>query len=81
MWSKIVSADGAAVGTIVTIFYHDHLQIRIPRAFDVIALAETAKGEVIEALSQRSAEFRDALEAREEIALYLAQLEQAETAA
>src|SRR5687768_12115987 len=51
MWSKIVSAGGTAVGTIVIIFYHDHLQVRIPRAFEVIALEETTKGEVIKALS------------------------------
>jgi hypothetical protein len=78
MWSKIVSAEGAAVGTIVTIFYHDHLQIHIPRAFDLIALPETAKGEVINTLSQMSAEFGEALEAREEIALYLTQMAQGE---
>jgi hypothetical protein len=75
MWSKITMADGAAVGTIVTVFYHDHLQIRIPRAFRVIPLAVTGKRAVVAALSQQSAEFRDALEARIEIAQYLESLQ------
>jgi hypothetical protein len=74
MWSKITAADGAAVGTIVTVFFHDHLQIRIPRAFEVIALEVTAKREVVKALSRLSPEFKDALEAKIEIAQYLAQL-------
>jgi hypothetical protein len=74
MWSKITTAEGAAVGTIVTVFYHDHLQIRIPRAFRVIPLEATGKRAVVAALSRRSAEFGDALEARIEIAQYLASL-------
>jgi hypothetical protein len=74
MWSKITRADGAAVGTIVTVFYHDHLQIRIPRAFQVIPLEVTGKRAVVAALSRQSAEFRDALEARIEIAQYLHQI-------
>src|SRR5512134_1481334 len=28
-WSKITSADGAALGTIAIVFYHDHIQLRI----------------------------------------------------
>jgi hypothetical protein len=74
MWSKISTTEDAAVGTIVTIFYHDHLQIRIPRAFQVIALEETSKREVVKALSRRSSDFKDALEAKIEIAQYLQQL-------
>jgi hypothetical protein len=71
MWSKITKADGAAPGTIVTVFYHDHLQIRIPRAFKIIGLEATTKGDVIKALSRLSADFKDALEAKIEIAQYL----------
>ena len=74
MWSKITKADGAALGTIVTVFYHDHLQIRIPRAFKIIALEVTTKGDVIKALSRLSTDFKDALEAKIEIAQYLAGL-------
>lgn len=74
MWSKIIGKDGKAIGTIVTVFYHDHLQIRVPRAFRIIALEETGKGEVIEALSRLAPEFKDAIEAKVEIAEYLASL-------
>jgi hypothetical protein len=73
MWSKIVGQDGKAVGTIVTIFYHDHVEIRIPRVFKVIALKETSKGAVIEALSQMSADFAYAMDMKEEIELYMQQ--------
>jgi len=36
MWSKIVTTQGESVGIIVTVFFHDHLQIRIPRPFDIM---------------------------------------------
>jgi len=72
MWSKISTTDGRAFGTIVTIFWHDHNEIRIPRPFQIIALAETTKGDVVRALSARSPEFKQALEAREEFAAYAA---------
>lgn len=75
MWSKISKIDGEALGTIVCVFYHDHTQIRIPRPFRIIALTETSKGEVIAALSRLSADFASALEAKIEIAQYLAQME------
>ena len=73
MWSKISWADGKALGTIATIFYHDHVQIRIPRPFKLIALEETGKVAVLEALSQLSPDFKNALDMREEIAVYMAQ--------
>lgn len=74
MWSKITRKDGTPVGTIVTVFHHDHEQIRIPRPFEIIALEETSKGAVVAALSQRSADFKNAEEAKIEIARYLAQM-------
>lgn len=79
MWSKIATADGAALGTIVTVFFHDHLQIRIPRAFQVIALEETTKRDVVKTLSLLSPDFKDALEAKIEIAQYLASLAAADS--
>ncbi len=75
-WSKITSTEGAPVGTIVILFFHDHLQIHIPRPPGVIALEETTKADVVEALSDLSADFRDALEAKEEFAQYIAQMSQ-----
>jgi hypothetical protein len=74
MYSKITLKEGAAIGTIVTVFFHDHLQIRIPRPFKIIALAETSKGEVVKALSRISDDFGKALEARIEYAEYYAQV-------
>jgi len=73
MWSKIV-AEGTPIGTLVIAFYHDHLQVRIPRAFRVIAIDAITKAEVIKALSAISPEFKAAREARIEIAEYLASL-------
>ena len=75
MWSKITRAGGETIGTIVTVFFHDHLQIRIPRPFQIIALEATSKRAVVEALSQRSPDFKNALEAKIGIAQYLASLE------
>ena len=76
MWSTIRSAEEADVGTIVTITYHDHTCFRLPRAPGVIALTETGKEAVIDALSRRSADFAAAREASIEIAEYLQSLEQ-----
>jgi hypothetical protein len=73
MYSKITSKEGGAIGTIVTVFFHDHLQIRIPRPFKIIALTETSKGDVVKALSRISDDFGKALEARIEYAQYYAQ--------
>ncbi|MBA3869039.1 MAG: hypothetical protein H0X30_07790 [Anaerolineae bacterium] len=74
MWSKITRKDGTNVGTIVTVFFHEHEQIRIPRPFQIIALEETSKGAVVEALSRRSLDFKNAQEAKIEIAQYMAQV-------
>jgi hypothetical protein len=74
-WSKITGVDGAAIGTIAVVFYHDHEAIRIPGPCKIIALEETTKGAVIAALSQRVPEFATAVEAKIEIAAYLASLE------
>lgn len=75
-WSKITAADGATLGTIALGFYHDHTAIRIPRPPRVVALTETSKGAVIAALSRIEPEFGSAVEAKIEIAEYLAQLAQ-----
>lgn len=76
MWSKIIGADGTAIGTIVTVFYHDHIEIRIPRVFQIIAIKETSKGAVIEALSRMSADFANAMDMKQEFALYMQEMEQ-----
>lgn len=75
MWSTIERQDGPPLGTIVTITFHDHTQFRLPRAPQIIALADVGAEAVVTALSARSADFRAAREARIEIAEYLASLE------
>lgn len=75
MWSTIKRSTGEPVGTIVIAVFHDHTQFRVPRAPQVIALTETGKQAVIEALSQRSEDFKQAREAKIEIAEYLQSLE------
>lgn len=69
-WSKLTSPEGTALGTIVISFFHDHTQARIPRAAQVLALEETTKEAVVKALSNRSADFKQALEARAEFTQY-----------
>ena len=70
-----VDANGAPLGTLVTIIYHDHTQFRLPRPPHLFALAEVGEEAVVAALSARSAEFRRALPFTEEYALYLQSLE------
>lgn len=72
MWSTVFSADGEALGTLVTLTHHDHTGFRLPRAPGILALAETGTGAVVDALSARSPEFSAAREASIEIAEYLA---------
>jgi hypothetical protein len=62
MWSSIVATTGEALGTIVTITFHDHTQFRVPRQPQIIGLEATDKMAVVEALSQRSADFKQARE-------------------
>jgi Family of unknown function (DUF6022) len=75
MWSTIKSTEGKLLGTIVTITFHDHTQFRIPQQPQIIALTETSKEAVVEALSHRSADFKNALEFKIEYAQYLRNLE------
>lgn len=72
MWSKISQSDGTTIGTIAIAVYHDHTQIRIPRAFRVIALEASSPAAVIKALSEISPEFKNAPDMKQEIADYLA---------
>jgi hypothetical protein len=74
MWSKIADVDGKPLGTIAVAFFHDHIQVRIPRGFKIMGVEATGKAGVIAALSRLSPDFADAQEARIEIAQYLAQL-------
>jgi hypothetical protein len=75
MWSTVLDPDGKPIGTIVTITYHDHTQYRLPRQPGVIALAEVGKDAVVEALAQRSEDFKNALEFTLEYERYLKSLE------
>ncbi len=67
-------SKGKALGTIVTIIFHDHT-VSPPRQPQAIALTETSKEAVVEALSQRSTDFKNALEFQIEYAEYLQSLE------
>jgi hypothetical protein len=62
MWSTIKAVQGKSLGTIVTIVFHDHTQFRIPQKPQIIALPQTSKEDVVEVLSQRSDDFKNALE-------------------
>jgi hypothetical protein len=75
MWSTINSAEGKPLGTIVTITFHDHTQFRIPQKPQIIALTETTKEAIVEALSHRSSDFKNALEFKIEYAEYFQSLE------
>ena len=80
MWSTILDADGKPIGTLVTITYHDHTQFRLPRPPHIFALAEVGKDAVVETLSQRSEDFKNALEFSLEYELYLKSLAEEEAA-
>ncbi|OBZ17860.1 MULTISPECIES: DUF6022 family protein [Bacillales] len=71
MWSTVYSQSNERLGTIVTVVYHDHTQLRIPRQPRIIALTETGKDAVVAALSLLSSDFEQALEFTEEYAAYL----------
>ena len=72
MWSTLERASGQALGTLVSITYHDHSQFRIPRAPGLFAIRAVGPEAVVKALSRRSADFKAAREASIEIAEYLA---------
>ncbi|MFC4075969.1 DUF6022 family protein [Salinithrix halophila] len=71
MWSAVYASDGEALGTIVTIVFHDHTQFRVPRQPQIIALRETGKKDVVAALSLRSVDFKQACEFTVEYEEYL----------
>ncbi|MFF2888632.1 DUF6022 family protein [Paenibacillus sp. NPDC057967] len=81
MWSTIYDKDGMPLGTIVVQVYHDHTQFRLPRRPGVLVLTEGTKEEVVQALSERSASFKQALEFTEEYKLYLESLNDDQKAA
>lgn len=71
MWSTVTATTGEPIGTLVTITYHDHTRFHIPRQPGLFALAATGKAAVVDALSQRSDDFKQAREFTEEYAEYL----------
>ncbi len=79
MWSTLARlVSGEALGTLVTITYHDHTRFYIPRAPGIFAIPEFGKEAVVAALSERSTDFRQAREASIEVAEYLASLKQSQ---
>ncbi len=75
MWSKITQADGTALGTIVCAFYHNHIEIDLPRPMKVMALEESTPKAVISALEKMSPDFAKALDMRAEVAAWMASME------
>ena len=73
--SKLTDKNGSVIGSIAIGYYHDHMQVRIPRAPRIIALKNSSKQAVVKELSQHVPEFAHALEARIEYAEYYAQPE------
>ncbi len=71
MWSIIKSTKGNLLGTIVTITFHDHNEFRIPQKPGIIALSQTDKDAVVDALSQLSTDFQKAREFQVEYEEYL----------
>jgi Family of unknown function (DUF6022) len=71
MWSTIKSTKGNLLGTIVTITFHDHNEFRIPQKPGIIALSQTDKDAVVEAISWRSVDFQKAREFQVEYEEYL----------
>jgi hypothetical protein len=49
-WTMIRQEDGEALGTLLTHYYHDHTQLRIPQAPKMLPLAETEAAAVEQAL-------------------------------
>ncbi len=62
IWSTIKSVEEGDIGTIVTILYHDHTELRIPRPPKIFALKETTNESVIESLSHKSVNFKTSKE-------------------
>lgn len=58
IWSTIESVEGEKIGTIVTILYHDHTELRIPRPPEIFHLEEIKEEKIINALSRMSDEFK-----------------------
>ncbi|TVX94575.1 hypothetical protein FPZ44_04665 [Paenibacillus agilis] len=75
MWSTVYGPQEEAIGTIVTIIYHDHTQYRVPQQPEVLALTEVGKEAVVNALSAHSPQFAQALEFTVEYELYLKSLQ------
>ncbi|MBF2016647.1 MAG: hypothetical protein IGS23_15890 [Rivularia sp. T60_A2020_040] len=71
MWSTIKSTKEDSLGTIVTITFHDHNEFRILEKPGIIALAQTDKVAIVEALSQLSVDFQNAREFKVEYEEYL----------
>lgn len=53
-WSVVRAAQGTLLGTIITQFYHDHTQFRLPLPPSVLALEETETDAIVAALADAS---------------------------
>jgi hypothetical protein len=59
LWSKITSPRGEAVGSLLVIFYHDHTQLRIPRAPLILPLQEPGIEDALKSDVEASAPIDD----------------------
>ena len=69
------AAEGESLGTIVTITFHDYTQFRVPQKPQVIAWTQISQEAVVEAFSHRSADFKNAREAKIEVEEYMRNLQ------
>ena len=76
MWSKISGDGGAAIGTIAFGFHHDHMQIRLPRPPQIVPLDAVTRRAVEAALAFLMPEFGQAMDMKQEVAIYMAQIGQ-----
>ncbi len=58
LWCVVRNEQGTVLGTIVTQFFHDHTQLRIPHPPGVFVLEETENQAILEALSHASTRLR-----------------------
>jgi hypothetical protein len=72
MWSTVRSSIYNDIGTVVVKVFHDHTAFRIPRKPAIITLSVSKKTDIVRALSGLSPSFKEAAEAKVEIAKYLA---------
>ncbi len=58
LWCVVRNEQGTVLGTLVTQFFHDHIQFRLPHPPGIFVLEETDSEAILEALSHASTRMR-----------------------